>query len=104
VVNTTPAAGHPHRALTHDPDARRYALHLDGELAASVDYDESASSISFTHTVTTPAFRGQGLAGEIVTFAVDDVEKSGGKRIIPACSYVATWFEKHPERSPLLSR
>jgi predicted GNAT family acetyltransferase len=90
--------------LAHEPDARRYALHVDDTLVAVVDYAVNGNSISFTHTYTAPKLRGQGFAGQIVEFAVDDVEKTTPYRVVPMCWYVGEWFDKHPERAGLLSR
>ncbi len=90
--------------LTHEPDAERYTLVLDGQLAAVADYRINGNSISFTHTFTQPHLRGRGLAGEVVTFAMDDVEKNSTRRVIPMCWYVADWFESHPDRAGLLTR
>lgn len=92
------------RELANNTDAHRYTLHIDGSLASAVDYQISGNSISFTHTFTDTKRRGQGLAGEIVEFAVDDVESNTDYRIVPMCWYVGEWFDKHPERSELLTR
>ncbi len=77
---------------------------MDDEIAAVVDYSINGSAISFTHTYTAPPRRGQGLAGEIVTFAVDHVEETTDLRIVPMCWYVSDWFEKNPDRAELLTR
>jgi predicted GNAT family acetyltransferase len=90
--------------FSHEPDARRYVLRIDGELVAVVDYVVLGKSISFTHTYTAPHRRGHGYAAEVVEFAVNDVEASGDVRIVPMCWYVGEWFEKHPERAGLLTR
>ena len=90
--------------FVHEKDAARYVMNLDGTLVAVVDYRTNGSSISFNHTYTQPARRGKGYAAEIVKFAVDDVEKSSGLRVLPMCWYVAEWFEANPERAGLLSR
>lgn len=97
-------AGRVSTTLTHDADAHRYALSIDGELVAALDYAENDSSVFFTHTFTAPALRGRGHAATVVTFAVDDVERVGAKRIVPACSYAADWFATHPERAGMLTR
>jgi predicted GNAT family acetyltransferase len=89
--------------FTHDPDASRYVLRIDGELIAVVDYVINDDSISFNHTFTNPSKRGQGFAGEIVEFAVNDVERSSDRHIVPMCWYVGEWFDKHPERAGLLA-
>ena len=88
--------------LVHEPDASRYALYIDGELAALADYRVRGDTVSFNHTFTDPHRRGQGLAGQVVTFAMDDVEATSTRAVSPDCWYVAKWFAKHPERTNLL--
>jgi predicted GNAT family acetyltransferase len=90
--------------FTHETDANRYVMRIDDELIAVVDYVVNGSSISFNHTFTNPSKRGKGYAGEIVTFAVDDVEKTSDRHIVPMCWYVGKWFDEHPERANLLSK
>ncbi len=89
--------------LAHEPDAQRYVLRTGDTIAALVDYRINGDAISLTHTFTQPALRGQGLAAEVVEFAVNDVEATSGRRIVPMCWYVADWFEAHPERAGLLA-
>ena len=90
--------------MTHDEDQHRYSLRIDGALASAVDYVVNDGHISFTHTFTDPKQRGKGLAGEIVRFAVDDVEANTAYRVVPMCWYVGKWFDEHPERAGLLTR
>lgn len=88
--------------ITHEPDARRYAMRVNGELASVLDYRVLGDSISFTRTFTSPPYRGHGLAGDVVAFAVDDVEANSTRTIVPACWYVGEWFDQHPDRAHLL--
>lgn len=90
--------------FAHEPDARRYTMHLDGNLVAVLDYRMNAGQISFNHTYTNPQHRGKGFAAQLVEFAVNDVEKTTDLTIVPMCWYVGDWFTDHPERSALLSR
>jgi predicted GNAT family acetyltransferase len=92
------------KTLTHDPDAHRYILRIDDDLVATADYVINGSSISFNHTFTNPRLRGKGYAAEVVAFAMDDVESTSDRRVIPMCWYVAKWFDEHPERAGLLTR
>jgi predicted GNAT family acetyltransferase len=92
------------RTLVHDEQAHRYVLRIDGQLVASADYVINGSSISFNHTFTDPKLRGNGYAAEVVKFAMDDVEATSDRRVVPMCWYVAKWFDEHPERAALLSR
>ena len=88
----------------HEVAASRYVLRIDGELAAVVDYRINGDAISFNRTFTTPARRGQGLAGDVVEFAANDVEAGSNRHIVPMCWYVGEWFDRHPERAHLLER
>lgn len=92
------------KQLSHEPDAHRYVLRIDGAIVAVADYAINGNQISFNHTFTNPQFRGRGHAAEVVEFAVDDVEKNSTYRVIPMCWYVSDWFEAHREREGLLTR
>jgi hypothetical protein len=92
------------KTLTHDVDAHRYVLRIDDALVAAADYVVSGSTISFTHTFTDPKLRGNGYAAEVVEFAMNDVESTSDRRVVPMCWYVGKWFDEHPERANLLSR
>jgi uncharacterized protein len=92
------------KQFSHEPDSRRYVLREGNELVAILDYAINGGSISFTRTFTSPAKRGKGFAGEVVEYAVNDVESSTNYRIVPMCWYVDEWFQKHPERANLLTR
>lgn len=92
------------KQLSHDPDAQRYVLLIDGTMAAALDYAAMGNAVSFVRTFTAPHLRGQGLAAEVTEFAVDDVEKNTELRIVPMCWYVDDWFARHPERAELLKR
>jgi uncharacterized protein len=90
------------KELTHEPDARRYVLRVGGDVASVLDYRVLGDSVAFTRTFTNPSYRGSGLAGELVEFAVDDVEATSSRRIVPSCWYVGEWFDRHPHRASLL--
>lgn len=91
----------PHE-LQHEPDAQRYTLRVDGDLASVLDYRRLGDAIALTRAFTNPPYRGTGLAGELVAFAVDDLEAAGDARIVPSCWYVEQWFDRHPDRRHLL--
>ncbi|ANJ27290.1 GNAT family N-acetyltransferase [Agromyces aureus] len=88
--------------FTHEPDADRYVLRLDDEIASVLDYRVLGDAIAMTRAFTNPRHRGSGLAGELVAYAVDDVEATSGRHVVPSCWYVAEWFDRHPERAQLL--
>ena len=88
--------------IAHEPDAQRYVMRRGGELVSVLEYRDHGTGTVMHHTVTVPKFRGHGFAGELVQFAVDDVESRGACPIIPTCWYVAVWFATHPDRRRLL--
>lgn len=87
--------------FTHEPDAHRYTMTVDGRLASVLEYRDQGVGTVFHHTVTVPTFRGRGFAAELVAYAVDDVEARAAGPIIPTCWYVAEWFDRHPERASM---
>lgn len=90
--------------LSHEPDARRYALRIDDQLVCVVDYAINGNIIALTRTYTLPPHRGHGYAAELVEFAVNDIEATTAYRIVSSCWYVSDWFQAHPERAALLTR
>ena len=89
--------------FAHEADARRYTMRIGHDLVAVVDYAVNGDAISFTRTFTSPPHRGNGYAAQLVKFAVDDVESSSTRHIIPMCWYVSDWFELNTDRKALLA-
>ena len=81
----------------------RYELFIDGHLAAFAEYLHRGPVIELPHTVTEPDFRGQGLAGKVVDFALNDIS-SAGKKVRPTCPFVAKRMAGKPEFTALLER
>jgi uncharacterized protein len=77
-------------------ELHRYEIHVDGESYGFADYRVEGDVVVLPHTVVDPARRGQGLAAILIRHALDDIVASG-RTVIPACSYVAAYIERHPE-------
>ena len=78
-------------------DARhRYELHAAEDLAVVITFRDRPGHIDLEDTTSQPGFEGRGLAKVLARYALDDVVASG-KRIIPHCSYVARFIEKHQD-------
>ena len=92
------------KEFVNEADANRYAMHIDGKLIGVLDYRIVGDSISLTRAFTQPTHRGQGLAAELMEYAVNDIEANSQHRVIPMCWYASQWFDEHPERADLLSR
>ncbi len=81
----------------------RYEALLDGQLAGFAEYRRGTECIAFTHTEVKPAYEGQGVAGAIAQYSLDDVRAKGTHRVIAQCSYYHSWIDKHPEYADLLA-
>ena len=86
--------------VTHDPNARRYSLVVD-DVQAVLDYELDDQRIIFTHTFVPPELRGLGLAEALVRRGLADA-RAANQRVVPQCSYVARFIERHTEYQDLL--
>lgn len=90
----------PEISVLHNAAAHRYEAAPDGHLSV-VDYVEEDGRRVFTHTFVPDALRGRGVAAVLVRRALDDARRDG-KKIVPACSYVAAFVERHAEYRDLV--
>ena len=90
--------------FAHEPDASRYTLHRGDDLVSVLDYRDDGRTVAMTRAYTVPTFRGNGYAGELVDRAVAQLERTGDRKVMPVCWYVADWFAAHPGRSGILKR
>ncbi len=87
--------------VSYRPDAHRFEYRLD-EHVAVCDYEERGDTWVFTHTFVPPAFRGQGVAAKLARAGLE-LARARGKKVIPACSYIAKYVQTTPEFQDLLS-
>jgi len=88
--------------FSDNPDARRYELHIDGELIGTADYAVSGDTVAITRVFTRPTHRGQGLAFRTTEYAVDRIV-ADGRKVVPVCWVAERWFGAHPERADALA-
>lgn len=84
-----------------NPEAGRYEAAVDGHLAVA-EYRLSGDTITFTHTEVPEELEGQGIAGQVVRFALDDA-RSRGLKVVPRCPYVADYIRRHQEYQDLVA-
>jgi len=84
-----------------NPDKHRFEIDPgDGSLAIA-QYILREGKITFTHTKVPPAHEGQGIGTALVRFALASARERGLK-VIPLCSFFATYIKRHPEEQDLL--
>ncbi len=87
--------------VTHNAAAHRYEAVVDGHLSIC-EYEQAEGKMVFTHTVVPPELRGRGIAEKLVRAALADA-RAAARKVVPACSYVAKFIERHKEYTDLLA-
>jgi predicted GNAT family acetyltransferase len=88
--------------VTHNAAAHRYEAVVDGHLSIC-EYEQADGRMVFTHTVVPGELRGRGIAEKLVRAALADA-RAAGRKVVPACSYVAKFIERHQEYQDLLAQ
>ena len=81
--------------VTRNDAESRYELSVDGYLAQLV-YRERGDHLELVHTEVPDELGGQGIAGKLARFALDDARERG-LTVVPYCPFVRSWLEKHPD-------
>ena len=84
----------------HEPDQQRFTLATTP--TSVLDYTLSADRVVFTHTGVPAAYGGQGLAAQLVEAGLQWA-KAEGRKVVPACSYVHAYIQRHPEWQNLVA-
>jgi predicted GNAT family acetyltransferase len=82
--------------LARDDDGRRYTGTVDGRVAALTEFIPAGRLVIFTHTETDPSFEGQGVASQLVRWALDDV-RARGLHVVAECPFVKAYIGKHSD-------
>jgi len=85
----------------NDADGR-YEIRLDGDRVGIADFYERPDVVVLPHTETVLTFRGRGLAGQLIGFALDDI-RAAGKKVSPLCPFVADYIRQNPQYIDLVA-
>ena len=88
--------------VIHNSDLNRYEIWLEGEKVGHADYTRMPGEIHFVHTEVDPAHQGKSLAGILMQESIDHVRENNMGKVVPVCSYVVMWMQRHPETHDLL--
>jgi hypothetical protein len=85
--------------IEHEASLHRFCTRVDGAQCV-LDYTLSQAGqhpvMTITHTGVPPEVAGRGIASALAQSALAMARDEGWK-VVPACSYVAVWIERHPE-------
>ncbi|MFI5044328.1 MAG: GNAT family N-acetyltransferase [Acidimicrobiales bacterium] len=86
--------------ITQNETASRFEIIVDGDRVGVALYRDDRSgdrpARSFNHTEIEDDHEGQGLAGRLVSAALD-ATRNDGFDVLPYCPYVRRYIEGHPE-------
>ena len=89
-------------SVSDNPRLRRYELRVDGAFAGEIMYRLERDRIVLIHTEVFPEVEGQGLGGQLVKGALDDI-RARRLRVVPLCPFVASYVRRHPEYGDLMT-
>ena len=87
--------------LIVNSEQRRFELHIDGNIAV-IDYRLKDGIMQLIHTEVPQALEGQGYGKAIVEKTLTYIRDQGYK-LIPLCSFVAAYLQRHPEWNEILA-
>ena len=96
-MSTLPAPGE----VRHNPAEHRFEIAIEGKLCVA-DYTRRDREMIITHTFVPPDLRGRGLAAQVVRAALEHASAER-LRVVPKCSYVDAFIQRHAEFRPLLA-
>ena len=90
----------PHDSIRHDTATSRFELGT-GETTSLIEYVRAGGRVTFIHTFVPPELRGKGLAEQLVRAALAWA-RSEKLKVVPQCSYMARFIDRHSEYADLL--
>lgn len=85
------------------PEANRYEIRDGDTLLGHAEYERRGDTVVFTHTEVDQDSGRKGVGSTLVKAALDDVRAKGGS-VVPQCSFVQNYIEKHEDYADLVQR
>ncbi|ATR77949.1 GNAT family N-acetyltransferase [Moraxella osloensis] len=85
--------------IIHNEQAQRFELQKDGQIAY-LSYQQQGDKLVYDHTIVPDELGGQGIGKQLAKHALDYAREQG-KKVVPACSFVANFMQKNPEYNDL---
>jgi uncharacterized protein len=85
--------------IIHNETEKRFEVWIEGYLS-KLEYIKDGKNFVITHVGVHPELRGQGVAGKITQVALE-YAKTNSLRVIPMCSYAASYIHRNPQYADL---
>ena len=86
--------------ITHNQAANRFETTIEGH-TGFISYQDQGDRIVYDHTIVPSELGGKGVGSALVEHALD-YARNEGEKVIPTCSFVASYINKHAEYQDLL--
>lgn len=90
--------------IRHEPEQQRFVARIgESESEAVLQYRHlGAGKLEYYRTFTPAAHRGQGIAGRLVSHALEHA-RATGQLVVPTCPFVAKIVASDPKYAPILA-
>jgi uncharacterized protein len=89
--------------VIHNEQAHQYEIWVDGVRAGLAEYRLMPGEKHFVHTEVNPDHQGKSYAAILLREAFLDVRQNSKDKVVPICSYVVAYMNRHPDTQDLRS-
>lgn len=86
--------------ISHDEQAKRFETTIEGQ-TGYISYQDKGDALIYDHTIVPQALGGRGVGSALVKHALNYAREQD-KKVVPQCSFVEAYINKHPEYQDLL--
>lgn len=86
--------------IIHNESTKRFETSIDGYVGY-ISYQERDGKLVYDHTIVPQELGGRGVGSALVKYALN-YARDNGKKVVPQCSFVASYIDKHLEYQDLL--
>ncbi|KAA0913532.1 GNAT family N-acetyltransferase [Psychrobacter sp. ANT_WB68] len=90
----------PEIKIVHNETAKRFETSIDGHIGY-ISYQERDDKLVYDHTIVPQELGGHGVGSALVKHALN-YARENNKKVVPQCSFVAAYIDKHPDYQDLL--
>ena len=86
--------------ITHNEENSRFETTIDGQ-TGYISYQDQGNALIYDHTIVPQALGGRGVGSALDNYALN-YARENDKKVIPQCSFVASYINKHAEYQDLV--
>jgi len=86
--------------ITHNQAAKRFETSINDQ-TGYISYQERGDTLVYDHTIVPQSLGGRGVGSALVKHALD-YAREHNKKVVPQCSFVASYINKHPDYQDLI--